>query len=75
MGGALPQWAYDVAQFTPLEFNFVKGRAITISDYPQFGAFSRAVMDEKSYFPLFLVVGRGGGEGCYMVGNFVLRKT
>ena len=42
-----------------MEFTFIKSRAMTLSRSPQYRAFSRAVMDEKSS-PLFSVVGGGG---------------
>ena len=45
-------------KYTPMEFTLIKSRAMTLSRSPQYRAFSRAVMDEKSSSPLFPV---GGG--------------
>ena len=41
-----------------MEFALIKSRAMTLCRSPQYRAFSRAVMDEKSLSPLFPV---GGG--------------
>ena len=41
-------------KYTPVEFTFIKNRAMTISRSPQCWASSRALMDEKSS-PLFPV--------------------
>ena len=40
-----------------MEFTLIKSRAMTLSRSPQYRAFSRAVMDEKSSSPLFPVGG------------------
>ena len=49
-------------KYTPVEFTFIKSTAMTIRKSPQCWAFSRALMDETSLSPLFLVGGGGGGE-------------
>ena len=46
-------------KYTPMEFTIIKSRALILSRSPQYRAFSRAFMDEKSLFPLFPV---GGGH-------------
>ena len=53
--------ACDIAQIYPVKFTLIKSRAVTLSRSPQYRAFSRAVMDEKSLSPLF-PVGGGGGQ-------------
>ena len=50
-------------KYIPMEFTIIMSRALTLSRSPQYRAFSRAVMDEKSLSPLFLVGGVGGGGG------------
>ena len=55
-----------LCKYTPFEFTIIKSGAMTLSKAPQCRAFSRAVIDEKSLFPLFPV---GGGEGGAVVTN------
>ena len=43
---------------SPVEFNIIQSRALTLSRSLQCRAFSRVVMDEKSLSPLFPVSGR-----------------
>ena len=50
-----------LCKYTPVDFTFIKSRAMTISRSPQCWAFSRALIDEKSLSPLFPVDGVGGG--------------
>ena len=52
-------------KYTPMDFTVIKSRALTLSRSPQYRAFSRAVMDEKSLSPLFPEDGGewGGGSG------------
>ena len=47
-------------KYTPVKFTLIKSGAMTLSKSPQYRAFSRAVMDEKSLSPLFPVGGGGG---------------
>ena len=58
-------------KYTSVEFTIIKSRAMTLSNSPQYRAFSRAVMDEKSLSAL-LPVGGGlcvwGGESLQMTG-------
>ena len=56
-------------KYTPVKFTLIKSRAMTLSRSPQCRAFSRAVMDEKSFSPLFPVGGGGGGGGGAVVTN------
>ena len=44
-------------KYSPMEFTFIKCRAMTLSRFPQCRAFSRAVMDEN--FPIDVRVGLG----------------
>ena len=53
--------ACDITQIYPMEFTIIKSRALTFSRSPQYRAFSRAVIDEKSLSLLFLVGVCGGG--------------
>ena len=48
-------------KYTPIDFTIIKSGAMTLSRSPQYRAFSRAVMDEKSLSLLF--PGWGGGVG------------
>ena len=50
-----------------MEFTLIKSSMMTPSRSPQYRAFSRAVMDEKSLSPLFPVgAGEGGGRGQWL---------
>ena len=49
-----------------MEFTIIKSRALTLSRSPQYRAFSRAVMDEKSLSPHFTVGVGGGGQWLQM---------
>ena len=50
-----------------MEFTIIKRRAMTLSRSPQYRAFSRAVMDEKSSSPLFPV-----GEGVVVANDWCI---
>ena len=58
-------------KYIPVKFTLKKCRAMTHSRSPQCRAFSRALMDEKSLFPLF-PVGGGGGQWLQMTGALSL---
>ena len=53
--------ACDITQIYPLDFTIIKSMTMTLSRSPQCRVFSVAVMDEKSFSPLFPV---GGGIIC-----------
>ena len=53
-----------------MEFTLVKSRAMTLSRSPQYRAFSRAVVDEKSLSPLFPV-----GEGAVVTNDWCISMT
>ena len=60
-------------KFTPMEFTIIKSRALTLSRSPQYRAFSRAVMDEKSLSPHF-AVGVGGGGGAVVTNDCIKQQ-